>query len=149
MIRHTLNQLSICNGKLREALAVLDDADQYCDLHVACIICIFVSSAALSVYLGFHLIELCIWLGIDKLDPLIPAFLSYIMLFVAWVLIFLATLSTLEAIGIRSIRPLTQARLLELTLNTDELNGLRDAVANRNWRHSRVFKIVVASLAEE
>jgi len=149
LIRQAIEQLPTYNGKLGAAVGVLNDVDHYRDLHVGFVICIFLGSAALSAYLSFHLIEIQIRLGIDKIDPMIPVFVAYFALFVIWVMLFLAVLSTLEAIGIRSIRSMAYARLSKLALSSVELKRLRNAVATGHWRHGRIFRSVVSSLFSE
>jgi hypothetical protein len=148
MIRHTLNQLSRYNGQLREALSVLDDVDRFRNLHTAFAIFIFAASAVIGIFSFFYLTEAFLWLRLDKIDPTVPAFISYVMLFVIWIFAFLAIRSALEAAGIRNIRSIAQTRLSELKLSSDELDSLREAVAAGHWRHGSIFIALLDGLAE-
>ena len=146
MICQALEQLPRSHGNLRDALHVIDDADGYRDLHVSIVIVIFVASAALSVCSSFYIIEFLIWLGLGRIDPTIPVFLSYISLFVVWLLVFLAALSILDALKIRNIEAMTHAGLSRLTLSRRELQRLGDAIARGRWRHRRALLSAISRL---
>ncbi len=146
MIRQVLEQLPNGNGKLREALVLLDDADRCRNLSAGLSICIFLGSAALSAFLSFQLMDFLIWLGADRIDPLIPVSSAYIALFVDWALLFGVALWLLNWAGFQSIQHIVQTRLEKLTLTRAELNSLRNAIATGRWRHGKIFNSVLSTL---
>ena len=134
--------------KVRNALLIVEDIDKHRNLHDAIPTVLFFVSAGFAVRSFFWIIDFTTWLGFDKLDPVFPASIGFIFLFVVWILTFLAFMSLLEVKKFKNVRTVASNRLSSLMLNPSELSELRDIVTSRTWKHDHILKSVVASLTE-
>ena len=135
--------------RVRDAVLVIEDIDKLRNLHDAIPSLLFFASAGFSVRCFFWIIDFATWLGFDKLDPILPASTAFILLFVVWILAFLALMSLLEATEFKNVRTVAGNRLSDLMLNPGELRELQGIVTSRTWKHDCILKSVVARLMEE
>lgn len=137
---------SFLSGKVEHALGRIEDIDRYKNLHGAIPILLFLVSGALAARSYFWLIDLTTWLGLGRVDPIFPASMSFILLFVVWMLAFLAAMSLLQWMNFRDIRTSAKSRLSHLDLTAEEARVLESMVKSRSWKHERELRDATAGL---
>ena len=133
----------------RDALFILEDIDKYRNLHPSVAVISFFVSAGFGVLAFFLINESVLWVGINEQVALLLVSISWVLIFPIWVLIFLFIMSVLDLMGIRDVRAVVKYGLSNLTLSRERLHELHNILASRKWRHSRIFKSVIADLTKE
>lgn len=133
----------------RDALFILEDIDKYRNLHTGVAIIFFFVSAGFGVLTFFLINESALWAGSNKQAAMLVVSVSWVLIFPIWALIFLFIMSVLDLMGIRDVRAVVKYGLSNLTLSRERLHELYDILASRKWRHSRIFKSVIADLTKE
>ncbi len=139
---------SSLEDRLREALVVLAKIDQYRSLSTAAVIVLFFVSAGLAVRAFFLVIDLGMYVGLDKIDPVAPVTVSYVILFPVWALIFLGFMWGLDSLGVKNLRCMAEEGLSKLLLSPAELVALKTALDERDWKHGQEFKSALSTLIE-
>ena len=134
------------SAKLHDALAILGLVDGRRNLGRAASIGVFFASAGIAVLAFFIISDLLLWPGVKETVARTLIVISWILIIPIWLLTFLFLMLILDRIGIRSD---ARQRLSGLTLSLDELHELRDRLTDRQWKHGRIFKRVIADLAKE
>ncbi|WP_428641578.1 hypothetical protein [Roseibium sp.] len=134
------------SDELENTLDRIKEIDRYKNLHDAVPILLFLTTGALAARSFFWLIDLMTWLGIGKLDALLPTSLSFVLLFVVWVLAFLGFMSLLDWMKFGNIRTLANNRLSNLALTTEEIHALKNVLKSKTWKHDHILKDVAAHL---
>jgi hypothetical protein len=137
------------SDNLAEALSALEELDRRRNLSVAAAILLFFGSAGVAVVFFFIVSDLLLWDGMDELVARLLIAISWISIFPVWIVAFLAAMWLLDAMGVRDMRAVANHRLSELALGLDELHELRNAVANRDWKHGHIFEGVINDLNSE
>lgn len=146
MNTHFPDNHSGLSGKIKNTLNRIEEIDQHRNMHGAVPMLLFLLSGGFAARSYFWLIDLATWLGLGKLDPVFPASISFILLFVVWMLAFLACMSLLEWMRFKNIRTSAGNRLSQLMLTADEVHLLNRAVRSKTWKHDRILKEVTANL---
>lgn len=135
------------NDKLDDALSLLEEIDKHRHLHKWAAVILFCVTGALAVYSFFWLIDLTEWLGFSSLDPLLSVAVSYTLLFVVWVFLFLVVLSVLNTSRVNDLHALVKSQLAELQLTPSESAELQRRIALKDWRHGDLLQSALADLS--
>jgi hypothetical protein len=135
------------NDKLIEAVSLLENIDGFRNRRAGYVIIAFIISCSISVRSFFWLIDLTTWLGLEKFHVTAPASVSFVLIFLVFVLVFMALNSLLEMMGFRDIARIIEKQLSDLSLNADELRELGHVAESRNWKQGRIYRDVVAKLS--
>ena len=127
-------------GNLETAIRRLEDVDGYRNLHDSIPVLLFVASAGLAARSFFWLIDITTWLGLGRIDPVVPSSISFVLLFVVWIVAFLGFSVVLDRMRFKNLRKFAALRLSDLALTRDELRALKEIVQSRNWKHDRILK---------
>lgn len=145
---HDGNKAARRPDKLRDALHTLHEMDRYNNWYEILSIFSFFISAWIGVRAFFIMSDLIIGDGMSDRGALLATSLSWMMLFLVWIVVFLGILFLLNAVGVKDLRSIARDRLSALILSLDELLELRNILTSRNWKNGPVFRSVVAGLAE-
>ena len=132
--------------RLRDALSILGRMDERRNLSRMAFIFVFLASFCFAVFSFFVISDLILWEGVKETVARTIIALSWILIIPIWILTFLLVLSMLDRMGIRTA---ARQRLSGLTLSLDELHELRDRLADRAWKHGRIFQRVITDLTTE
>lgn len=131
---------------LADAVAIVDCVDGYRDLNGAIPVLLFLTAGGVAARSFFWLVDLATWIGLDRLDPVLPSSVSFVLVFLIWALGFLAAVSLLEWLRIGNVGQIAKNRLSALELSADELDELQAYVRSATWRHDRAIKKAVGEL---
>lgn len=136
------------HSKLREALDIFEELDCHRNLHSAVAIFLFVASAGVGIRAFFMMSDIAAWLELGEFEMLAMISLSWLIIFVVWILAFLLILTLLETMGVRDLRSVTKNRLSSMALERDALLELQKLMAGQNWKHETIFRSVISDLTE-
>lgn len=137
------------SGRLANLFAAFEEIDARRNMHGSVPIVLFLLSGGLAAASFFVLVDILTWFGLDKLDPALPSAISFVLIFVIWILIFLAFMSALEWLNIVDIKTLAEKKLRQASLTEHEKRTVKSTVDANTWRHDRIMKGIVADLAEQ
>ncbi len=133
--------------KLHDALSILGSLDEHRNLNVLASIFVFFSSSGFAVLAFFVISDLILWEGVKEEVARGLIALSWILIIPIWILTFLFVRSMLEKMGFEDLRSVARQHLSGLTLSLDELHELCCLLADREWKHGRIFESVITELA--
>lgn len=136
------------NGNLHNALSVFAELDRHRHLGAGIYILVFFAASALAVLAFFRLIDLFVWDGLTEEVSRFLFAMASVLIIPICMLSFLAALAALDALGFKDVRSAAGQRLARLNLGPDDVHDLRRLLAQRQWRHRRIFESVVADLAD-
>ncbi len=146
MSNESPNKQLLQTGGLRDVYSVLQEADEYRNVHRGLAIALFIVSAAIGVA-GFFLInELALWPGINEYLASLVVTASWVLIFPIWVVTYLIIMFLLGRVGFKDVRAYVRNRLSKLHLNHKELKGLHENLATEDWKYGDLYQSVIDDL---
>lgn len=127
------------DDKIASAIRLIEELDQQRNLGSSVPMIIFIGSGSIAVGSFFILVDFSAWLGLGKLDPVLPSSTAFILIFVVWLMLYLFSVTVLYRLGFKDIRTSARHELLKLELTDSERLAIGKAIASRTWRHNRLI----------
>ena len=131
---------------LDAAARLMEEVDGCRNLHPSVPVFLFLAAGGVAVRSFFWGIDVATWLGFDRVDPVLPASISFVTMFVVWILAYLSGMTLLDRMKFRDVRLIARNRLERLALSGEELRVLRRRIGAGGNRHANTLNEVISRL---
>ena len=132
--------------RLEFTIGRIKEIDSYRNLHRSVPTVLFLVSGAFALRSFFWLIDLMNWLNVDKLHSVLPSSISFVLIFVVWLLAFLACMSLLELLKLKNIHASILSQIYNSDLSSNEVCELRDILNSKTWNHEQILRDIAVQL---